>query len=188
MATVHSVHFYDSHDSLVDRLCGIISSGLLIGNSVFIVCTDEHREQLVKSLERLEIDVRKHARQGRFAIYNATEMLAMFMVNGSPDPDLFNRSVGKLVGDAKGLARSKDRGLTVFGEMVAVLWESGNKAAALVLEGLWNRTLKEKVFHLHCAYPAWLFDRDKTELHDICQFHSHVLGATAPEHLGARPS
>jgi len=30
---------------------------ILIGNSVLIVCTAEHRIQLVKALERLEVDV-----------------------------------------------------------------------------------------------------------------------------------
>jgi hypothetical protein len=36
--------------------------------------------------------------------------------------------------DAKKSARSKDQGLTVFGEMVAVLWEQGNQPGALALE------------------------------------------------------
>lgn len=184
MAAVHSVHFYDNHDSLVDRLCGIVSSGLLVGNSVVLVCTDEHREQLIRSLGRSQIDVRNHARQGRFAIYDATEMLDMFMVGETPDADLFKRSVGKVLTEAKKVARRKDRNLTVFGEMVALLWEDGKKTAALALEKLWNRTLEEKAFHLHCAYPAWLFDRREEEMHDICQLHSHFL-EDAPGYLRA---
>ncbi len=177
---VHSVHFYDSHNSLIDRLCGIVSSGLVIGNSVLIVCTEEHRKQLVGELERLEIDVRDYARRGRFSMCDASEMLAMFMVDGLPEADRFLSSVGRLLLDAKKAARSKDQGLTVFGEMVAVLWEKGNKSGALALEELWNRTMEENAFHLHCAYPNWLFGGNSTEMQHICQVHSHVLETGAP--------
>lgn len=176
LAAVHSVHFYDSHDSLIDRLCGVVCSGLLIGNSVLIVCTAEHRTELVKALERLEVDVRAYARKSRFSICDAKEMLAMFMVDETPDPQLFMASVGKLLIDAKKAARSKDHGLTIFGEMVAVLWEEGNKAGALALERLWNDAMNERAFHLHCAYPGWLFSKGDAGLQDICEVHSHIAG------------
>ncbi len=176
-APVHSVHFYDTHDALIDRLSGVVCSGLLIGNSVLLVCTAEHRTQLLKTLERLEVDVRDYARAGRFTMCDASEMLAMFMADGLPDPGLFMSSVGKLLLDAKKAARSREQGLTIFGEMVAVLWEKGNKAGALALEKLWNDAMQERAFHLHCAYPGWLFDGDEGELRHICDLHSHVFGA-----------
>ncbi len=179
LAPVHSVHFYDSHASLIDRLTGVVYSGLLIGDSVLMVCTEEHRLNLAKALERLEIDVREYARNGRFTICDASEMLAMFMADGLPDAGRFTASVGKFVLDAKRAARSRDRGVTVFGEMVAVLWESGNKAGAIALEKLWNDTMREQVFHLHCAYPDWLFGEGAAEMRQVCDLHSHVLGAAA---------
>ena len=179
LPTVHSVHFYESHDALIGRLSGIVHSGLLIGNSVLLVCTAEHREQLLQSMERLEVNVRDPARQGRFSIYDASQMLAMFMVDGQPDAGLFVASVGRVLAEGKKAARSKDGGLTVFGEMVAVLWEDGNKDGAMALERLWNRVMEDRAFHLHCAYPNWLFDDGEAELQDICRVHTHVLG-TAP--------
>jgi len=173
---VHSVQFYDSHEALIDRLCGVVSSGLLIGNSILMVCTREHREQLIKTLRRLDIDVRSYARKDRFSMVDADEMLAKFMVNGSPDPEMFMSSVGQLLIESKKAARSKDQGLTVFGEMVAILWEQGNKAGALALEALWNDAMKERAFHLHCAYPNWLFSGVEAERMNICEVHSHILG------------
>jgi len=131
----------------------------------------------MKTLERLQVDVREYARKGRFTMCDASEMLAMFMADGLPDPGLFMSSVGKLLLDAKRAARSREQGLTVFGEMVAVLWEKGNKAGALALEKLWNDAMQERAFHLHCAYPGWLFDGDEGELRPICDLHSHVFGA-----------
>jgi KaiC/GvpD/RAD55 family RecA-like ATPase len=179
LAPVHSVHFYDNHQALIDRLTGVVYSGLLVGNSVLMVCTEEHRQKLLQALERLQIDVRDYARKDRFAICDASEMLAMFMVEGLPDASRFAASVGKLVLDAKKAARSNDHGLTVFGEMVAVLWEAGNKAGAIALEKLWNDSMREQVFHLHCAYPEWLFADDVGEMRQICELHSHVLETTA---------
>ncbi len=180
LPAVHSVHFYETHEALIDRLCSVVSSGLLIGNSVLIVATKPHREQLVSALARLEVDTRKYARDDRFAMCDAQEVLSAFMVDGFPDPKLFLKSVGKLVAEAKMAAGSKDQGLTVFGEMVSVLWEKGNKQGALALERMWNDLLNEKAFHLHCAYPRDLFGQDGAGILNICESHSHILGILAP--------
>jgi hypothetical protein len=175
--TVHSVHIYDEHSALIKRLCGIVASGLQIGNSVLIVATASHRDHLVQELTDAGVDVPQQARQGLFAMYDAKEILSTFMVKGRPDHKLFRQSVGKLLCEAQAKARSKDGGLTVFGEMVAVLWEQGNKEAALALEELWNNALNNRAFHLHCAYPRWTFvnDGDETGLAAVCHAHSHVL-------------
>ncbi|HZP24157.1 MAG TPA: MEDS domain-containing protein [Terriglobales bacterium] len=183
LPAVHSVHFYENHGALIERLCGIVSSSLLIGNSVLLVCSEEHRVDLVGSLERLQVDVRDHARQGRFSMFDASEMLSMFMVDGRPDEHLFLASVGKVLAEAKKAARSKHEGLTVFGEMVAVLWEKGNKAGAVALEKLWNRAMQRRAFHLHCAYPSRLFEEDEAELQEIYRAHTHVVG-DARAHAG----
>ena len=173
---VHSVHFYESHSVLIDRLCGIVSSGLRVGNSILIVATSEHRVQLVSDLREMGVDVREAARDGRFMMFDARGTLDTFMVNGLPDRDLFYQNVGHLLLEAKKKAVSKDQGLTVYGEMVAVLWDEGNKEGALALERLWNEALNERAFHLHCAYPRWIFNED-AEMSAICDTHSHVLAA-----------
>jgi hypothetical protein len=180
MSSVHSVQFYDTHQALIDRLCGVVSSALLVGNSVLIVATKDHRELLTKSLQRLEVNVRNYAREERFTMCDAEEMLSKFMAKGSPDPKLFLSSVGKLLIDVKKAARSKDQGLTVFGEMVAALWDKGNKVGALALESLWNDLLNESAFHLHCAYPRSLFSQDEAGMLNVCESHSHVAGLLAP--------
>lgn len=174
--SVHSVQFYDTHEALIDRLCGVVSSGLLIGNSVVIVATEEHRRQLIKALQRLEVNVRDNAREERFMMFDAEAMLSQFMVKGRPDAKLFQSSIGQLLMNAKKAARGKDQRLTIFGEMVALLWDQGNKTGALELETLWNDFLNEKAFHLHCAYPRALFAEDETGIQNICESHSHVMG------------
>jgi len=179
-AVVHSVHIYDEHSSLIKRLCGIVVSGLQIGDSVLTVATQEHRDQLIRELTDAGVNIRQHAREGRFTMVDAKATLRAFMVRGRPDALLFRESVGKLLEDARKSARSKDAGLTVFGEMVAVLWEEGKKEPALELEKLWNDALSTRTFHLHCAYPRSSFDGDTKGpgLAEVCQAHSHVLDST----------
>ncbi len=177
--SVHSVHFYENHAALIQRLCGIASNGLRMGNSVLIVATAAHRLQLVKELKDAGVNVRNLARDGRFVMFDAKETLGTFMVDGMPDSALFQKSIGDLLTEAKRRAVNKDQGLTVFGEMVAVLWDEGQQEAAISLERMWNDALNNSAFHLHCAYPRWVFSTDEKDkgMESICHAHSHVLVA-----------
>jgi hypothetical protein len=100
-ASVHSVQFYDTHVALMDRLCALVSAGLLVGDSVLIVATEEHREQLVAALYSLNIDMLDYAWSSRIIMCDAEELLAEFMVDGLPDPELFRTAIGDLVDESK---------------------------------------------------------------------------------------
>jgi hypothetical protein len=99
------------------------------------------------------------------------------MVDGMPDAQLFDQSVGVILTESRRKAIGKDQGLTVFGEMVAVLWDQGNREGAIALEELWNDVLNDRSFHLHCAYPRSAFSGADSGMDSICQNHSHVLVA-----------
>ena len=177
---VHSVHFYDHDEALISRLQSIVASSLETGSSVLIVATEEHRQQLASALEESGF-VLKNLPAGQLQMLDARETLAQFMVHGRPHQQRFLESVGTLVACAREAARNATRGLTIFGEMVAVLWSDGNRIAALELERLWNDLLHDRSFHLHCAYPRWIL---KDNLHNltiksICDEHSSVLGYAA---------
>jgi hypothetical protein len=178
-APIHSVHFYDSNKALIERLCGIVSTGLKTGNAVLIVATKDHRDLLIDALEQYGLNMDQHTREERFILCDAQEMLSSFMVGGSPDRDLFLASVGELLDVTKSRGHGKNQGLVVFGEMVALLWDEGNQAGALAMEALWNELLNEKAFHLHCAYPRAFFSQDEAGIINICEGHSHVVGAYA---------
>jgi hypothetical protein len=177
---IHSVHFYDRDEALIQRLRSIVSSTIDNGNSALIVATQEHRRQLSAALEA-NGDPRGLEMGGRLTFLDADETLSLFMVDGLPDQSRFVSSVGELVKSAKRAAWNGRRGLSVFGEMVAILWERGNEAGALQLEALWNDLLSDRAFHLHCAYPRSLFasGRGLSQIRAICDSHSHVVGAVA---------
>jgi DcmR-like sensory protein len=178
---VHSVHFYDADDALIQRLQSVVSSSMEAGHSILIVATDAHRTMLCAALKKRGVDVFKLESDRTLICLNAHETLARFMVKDRPDPQRFFESVGGIVMSAKQAASKSTRGLTVFGEMVAVLWEQGKHRGALQLEALWNDLLNDRAFHLHCAYPRSLFgtNADGASMRAICEEHSHVVGLAA---------
>ncbi|HET8827050.1 MAG TPA: MEDS domain-containing protein [Terriglobales bacterium] len=180
-SVIHSVHFYEHDEALVQRLRSIIGPAIDIGNSVIIVATDEHRQQLKTALTTNGMETAILEQQGRFTFADAHELLATFMVDGFPDRERFFSAVGTLVARARQSAWNTQRGVTAFGEMVAVLWEQGNRIAALQLESLWNDLLYDCEFHLHCAYPRNMFrtNAEAAMIRAICDVHSHVVGRAA---------
>ena len=175
---IHSVHFYEHDGELVDRLRGIVISALATGNAVLIVANPAHREQLSHSLHQNWTNWAAAREEGRLLMVDARETLEKFMVNGHPDRRKFVTVVSELVRNCRFTSLSANRGLTVFGEMVALLWEEGNRGAALELEALWNELLSDRTFHLHCAYsrPSLADLEDGAALHQVCDHHSHVIG------------
>lgn len=178
---VHSVHFYDHDDALILRLQSIVTSALDAGNSILIVATEEHRRLLTSRLEDWGGDLRGLVQDGRLNMHDAREILAKFMIKGLPDRQRFLQSIGTLVWTVKEAAWNAHRGVTVFGEMVALLWEDGNTLGALQLESLWNDLLNDRAFHLHCAYSREILQRnpDARLIKALCEEHSHVVGHVA---------
>jgi hypothetical protein len=180
-AIIHSVHFYDRDEALIQRLRGIVSSAVSTGNSVLIVATEQHREQLASELQKTGLNPAGLEKDRRLKLADASEMLARFMVNGMPDRKRFTANVSELISSSREGAWNAQRGVTVFGEMVALLWQAGNHEAALELEVLWNDLLQDQAFHLHCAYPRHILEGNHRGgmIRAICQEHSHVMGGSA---------
>jgi hypothetical protein len=66
---------------------------------------------------------------GRYIALDASEALGRFMVGGRPDAARFKIAIGQLVSGAVESAPN----VRIYGEMVAVLWDEGNVAAAIAL-------------------------------------------------------
>ena len=174
---VHSVYFYDTEEALILRLVGIVTSALNSANAALLVVTPEHAQQVAQTLSpRL---FRTTHELTRLTIVDAQATLDKFIVNGMPDRDRFLQAMKKLVAEASIPADRTGGNLTVFGEMVALLWTSGQKDAALALERLWNEALADSRFYLHCAYPKseFTYDSDRSGIGSICELHSHTFGA-----------
>lgn len=171
----HFVQFYESDAFLIDSVSEFIGAGLRSGDGSLILATAEHREAIHRKLAAGGVELAAAIADGRCVMLDAAEMLAKFMIDGSPDARWFADTVGNEI------ARVAEGGRRVraFGEMVALLWAGGNRDAAIRLEELWNELGKAHRFALMCGYPMSGFSLagDGAPLCGVCACHTRVVPA-----------
>jgi signal transduction histidine kinase len=173
----HTAQFYRDDTFLLDELCRFLGTSLLAGDAAIMIATKAHRDGLAHRFQSRGFDTVKAVEQGRYITLDASETLARFMVNGWPDAALFTKIVGSILNQATTTARGEIPRISVFGEMVALLWAQGKGEAAIRLEQLWNDLAAVYPLSLRCAYPINEFDREEhgDSFLKICAEHSHVI-------------
>jgi PAS domain S-box-containing protein len=178
----HFVQFYEKEACLVQSVSGFIGNAFTKDEGAVIVATPAHRKRIHKKLQARGLDLAAASASGQYVALDAAETLAKLMANDMPDPDRFVEVIGGII-DKAGQGRGRVR---AFGEMVALLWAQGNRAAAGRLEELWNDLAKTRSFALFCAYPINGFGEevDGTSFRDICSWHTRVIPAESFASLG----
>src|SRR5256714_1004611 len=173
----HVVQFYQDDKFLVDAISSFVGSALATGDATVLIATAAHREGVEQVLRERGLEIGQAARQGRFVELDASETLAQFMVDGLPDEDRFRKVIGATLAQAATSVAGERRRIAAFGEMVNILWATGNYEAALRLEQLWNQLAREHSFSLLCAYPIAGFNSAKhtDTFLNICAEHSAVF-------------
>lgn len=169
----HLVQFYEADAYLLDAVSGFIGTALGAGDVGVVVATQAHREGVEDRLSTTGLDLETIRAEGRYLALDAAELLARFMRGGAPDAERFLEVVGGLVAQAA----SSGRQVRVFGEMVALLADEGDHAAALRLEELWNDLQRMHGFSLFCAYPMRDFSGEALggPASAVCEAHSRVV-------------
>jgi hypothetical protein len=167
----HLVQFYEADSYLCESVRDFVLAGFERGESAVIVATRDHRQAIDELLEASDLDIQELRNSGRYVLLDATETLSRFMVDSEPEQALFSAAIGSAI------ARAADAGdgVRIFGEMVAVLWDEGNVAAAIRLEELWNELAKAHPFSLLCAYPLHVFGSDSAAFARVCACHTRVI-------------
>ena len=132
----HAVRFYEDDNSLVRMVADFLGEGLAVGEPALAMVTPEHRAALVQELCGRHFDVEQMQTAGSLLIIDARETLTTFMKGGELNGDLFRKSVMAVI-DRLCHGR-RDRWFRAFGEIVDLLWQDGQRAAAIQLEALWN--------------------------------------------------
>ena len=166
----HFVQFYESDDFVLHSVSGFVGSALVRGDAAVVVATRAHRDAIDCALSDLGLDAAKLAADGRFVSLDAAEMMEKLLVGGMPDAPRFREVVGGMLSRLE----KPGRRIRVFGEIVALLVEAGNLAAAIRLEELWNELGETHRFALFCAYPVGA-DLDPAALGAVCRGHSGVI-------------
>jgi hypothetical protein len=169
----HFVQVYERETTLIKSVAEYVANGLWQGERAIVIVTKEHREGLEQRLRKNGVDIASAIVTRQYIVADATETLARLLMDDVPLASLFDDVIGTLV--VRSLLGG--RGLRIYGEMVALLWEAGNQAGAIKLEGFWNRLAAQTPFSLFCSYPAEFFSDEAAcaGLLDVCKAHSRVI-------------
>jgi PAS domain S-box-containing protein/excisionase family DNA binding protein len=172
-AAEHIVHFYESDAALLDAARDFIGPALRTDGVGIVIATQAHREGLEQRLQADGLDMALARARGQYLALDAAETLARIMVDGAPDRARFATVAGDLIGRAAG------RRARVFGELVALLVDDSNHAAAIRLEELWNELQRTHGFALMCGYPMGGFDGAAftEQLGAVCAQHDRIVPA-----------
>lgn len=169
-ANAHIVQFYDSETYINDAVANYVERALRAGDAAIALSTAERRAAVMRRLEAIDMDAAALSAAGQLVLLDADTAMRQIVVDGMPDRDRFEEVVGSIV------ERAARRGgdVRVFGEVVALLVEAGNVAAALRLEELWNELRQRLSFALFCAYPMRQI-AGEGHLQAVCDAHTHVV-------------
>ena len=161
----HSVQLYRDERFLIDTITSFIRGGLDLNETVLVMVTAQHRQELSKTLTGDEL------RNDKLRFFDVRNFLALFMVEGWPNESQFMHVIETILG--RGCKTSKVR---VFGEAVEVLCQEGKAAAALRLEELGNILVSTYHCYILCAYSLLtMFEKADNETQArICQLHHDV--------------
>ncbi len=148
-----------------DYATTFITEGLQFNETVIVVVTAQHCEELLKTFPPGEMA------HENLLFFNAEEQLWKIMVDDWPSELRFRNVVASMFdrGHQKGRVR-------IYGEMVTLLWAKGYTRAAIRLEELWNKLAMEPPYSLFYTHPLSKFTawKHKDSLLAVSQLHAHV--------------
>jgi hypothetical protein len=174
-ATEHpAVRFYEDDGSLARIVAEFLAEGFDRGNPGIIIATSNQRVAIVQELSNRSFEVGALQRSNDLLMADAEEILSTVIVDGQPDAVTFQDQIHRLVETVR-------RGRTnctvhVFGQMVDVLWQKGQREAAIRLEVLWNQLAQSDAASLVCGYAIGNFYKDAS-FEDLCGSRSHFVSA-----------
>ena len=173
----HAVQFYGTDERLFSTAAAFLAEGLIVGEPALIIASTAHREGMLGQLDARLIHVDSARKRGDLLVLDADEMLALFMVDGAPDPGLFDSNIARFIEQM--LQGRPGSVLRAYGGMVDILSSQGQTDAAIRLELLWNTIATRFGLAILCGYAMGNFSKQVAQLQDICSQHTHVFG---PEH------
>ena len=177
--TGHDVQFYESESFLVSCVAEFLGTGVRHGQPMVVIATEPHRLAFEQRLRAFHPEV-DDTTQAEVVWLDARDTLSGFMVDGMPDRDRFEATVGKVF--ARIIMARNYLVVRAYGEMVDLLWADGNFDGALALEKLWNELGAKYAFHLLCAYSMGNFFKETTTpgFRAICEHHGKASAESQP--------
>jgi hypothetical protein len=171
-AGYHAVRFYENDRSLARIVAEFLEEGFEGGSPGIVVATATLRAQIIRELTDRSLDVDRLQRSHDLLLLDAKETLSTFMMDARPDAGKFKDQMCQVI---QRVCRDRaDCTVRIFGQMVDILWQDGERDAAIRLEMLWNQLAQTEAFSLLCGYAMGHFYKD-AHFADICGQHSHIV-------------
>jgi hypothetical protein len=182
--TTHVVRFYDHDDELARTVGDDLGRRLADGAAVVVVAAADHRDAIEARMMTAGGDIVAARQDGRYQALDAAVTMGRFLTGDEPDAAMFEQVIGEVIRRAAAAGQP----VLIFGEMVALLWDSGQVAAAIEVEALWNELAALVPFSLMCGYAtaSVLGDDHADALETMCGLHTAVAGHV-PRGNGAPP-
>jgi MEDS: MEthanogen/methylotroph, DcmR Sensory domain len=160
----HIVQLYQDAEFLTEAVVDYIGTGLQRGEAAIVIATPEHRGRFLARLE---------PKEGQLKLLDAEKTLERFMASGMPEWNGFHQIVGGAIAEL----RLQYPAVRAYGEMVDVLWQRGQRDAAIRLEEYWNELGSLQTFSLLCAYRFDNLDSNAYggPLESVCKVHTHLI-------------
>jgi hypothetical protein len=180
----HVVQFCEGEAPLLANVIAYLSEGLDRGGCVLVIASPERGAALAGALQESRTDLDRAVHERRILFADSGETLDRFMLDGMPDWRRFERTISALI---QQLQTPSGCGIRAYGDMVAALWQRGQRTAAARLEQYWNRILRKKAIQLFCSYPMDVLSSDfhARNVDPLMAEHSHVLSGAGDHLAGA---
>lgn len=170
----HIVQLYRHEEQLAETASHYISEGLQRGEAVVVVATAAHWTVFVSRLAtNRKVDLVDVVMKGQLRIMDAEVTLSAIMSDGMPQWESFRERAGEII------ERSRKRfGMVrIYGEQADILWQKGERQAAVRLDEFWNDLGRQHAFSLLCAYRTDDADPKayNATLESVCRTHTHLV-------------
>lgn len=168
----HFVQIYDDEQSFLSMLEGFVTGGFDANECVVVIATEEHLHVLEDRLRFKGYNLFELKLQNQYVPLGARDTLSEFMINNWPDEVLFRHVISRHLARA----RTMQRNVRAFGEMVVLVWAQGHTGATVQLENLWNKICQIEGLSLFCSYPRTVFSQNALEaILAICGSQSRMI-------------
>ncbi len=168
----HIVQFFRSDEEYVRAAGYFLREGLEANETCVAVATAEHHRQLNRHLLDAGLDPDTLCAEYRYVPLSAEQLLPTFFdASSGIDRERFHRQFNLLISQAG----SRGQPVRIFGEMVSMVADQGQSAAAIQLEELWNELSRQHHFTLFCSYKVSPFTENPRYRKLLHSIHSHVV-------------
>src|SRR5579859_980892 len=132
-AHAHLLQLYGADENALEtNVASYVSEGLENGEGVVLITTPGHRGTFRRKIESLGRSAADAIHEGRVVFLDARETLARFMTDDGPDWERFHTTISRVIRSLR--AQTGVQAVRAYGEMVGILWQDLQFAAAVRLE------------------------------------------------------